>query len=83
MPKMTKAEQAELTRLEEKAIDRYIGYNLCRAWFKDEADANRFLELVIKRDPDSATHYSYGAPCKSRVDKATYRQDPCYEVVYG
>lgn len=83
MTKFTTADAAELQALSDKAIDRYIGFNLCRAWFEKETDANRFLELTIKRSPDTATHYSYGAPCRSRVEKATYRNDPCFEVVYG
>lgn len=83
MTKFTTADAAELQALTDKAIDRYIGFDLCRAWYEHEADAKRFLELNIKRDPKVGTYYSYGAACKATVQKSTYRNDPCFEVVYG
>lgn len=77
------APYAELEALKNKAIDRYIGYNLCRIWFAEEADANRFLELQGSLYPESGTYLFYGGPVRAHVEKATYRNDPCFEVVYG
>ena len=83
LDRMTKKESAELVALEHKALDSYIGFNLCRKWFAEKADAERFLELKIKQSPSAAYHYSYGAECHSRVETGTHDGKPCFEAVYG
>lgn len=80
---MTKKEIAELVALEHKALDSYIGFNLCRKWFAEKADAERFLELKIKQSPSAAHYLFYGGDVRAHVENGVHAGKPCFEAVYG
>ena len=79
-PRLSKAESAELTAIEARMLDAYIGYNVNRYFFAERADAERFLELRIKDGADKPVFY--GAECEFRVEPSNWKgkENPCWEV---
>ena len=80
---LTDAEKKELKQIETRRLDQYIGFNLCREIFREEKDADRWLELQKKAKAIDLTYYSYGSPCRAKVQKGRWDGATTYEVYHG
>jgi hypothetical protein len=81
--RLTKAEHAEMDALNAKKLDVCVGYNVIRHFFAEKADAERFLELIVKWGADRPVFY--GSECEFRVAPSNWKgkENPCWEVAEG
>ena len=79
-PRLSKDERMELTAIEARMLDTYIGYNVNRYFFAEKKDAERFLELQIKDGADKPIFY--GSECEFGVTSSNWKgkENPCWEV---
>lgn len=71
-----------LQELEKKMLDKYVGYNVIRCWFREKEDAKAYLDLMT--ESGKAYEYTfYGATMAPGIEASRFQDEPAWEVLYG